>query len=111
MTTSGFDVFGTGVRTKVLLAISVLDETHATELARVLGVGDNTARNALLTLEAAGLVVGTLEGGVKRFRLNPRFRAADELRALLDKLSLGDPALLNAIATIRRRPRRTGKPL
>ena len=111
MTTSGFDVFGTGVRTKVLVAISVMEETHATEVARILGVGDNTARNALLTLEAAGLVVGTSEGGVKRFRLNPRFRAAAELRALLEKLSFGDPALLNSIATLRRRPRRTGKPV
>ena len=95
----------------MIVAICVMEESHATELARVLGVGDNTARNAALTLEEAGLIVGTFEGRARRLRLNPRFRAAAELRALLDKLALGDPALLEAIAELRRRPRRAGKAL
>lgn len=95
----------------MLVAISVMEESHATELARVLGVGDNTARNAALTLEEAGLIVGTSEGRARRLRLNPRFRAAAELKVLLDKLALGDPALLAAIAGLRRRPRKAGKAL
>lgn len=111
MTSSGFDVFGTGVRTKLLLATYLLSETHATELARVVGAGVSTVRNALDTLEQAGLVVGTMEGNTRRVRLNPKFRAYPELRDLLHKLSLGEAALLANIADLRRRPRRVGKAL
>ncbi len=109
MTTSGFDVFGTGVRTKALVAVPVLEETHAPELARILGVGVTTVRNALDTLEQAGLVVGRLESNTRRVGLNPRFRAYAELTALLHKLALDDAALLSQIADLRRRPRRFGK--
>ena len=111
MTTSGFDVFGTGIRTKSLVAISVLGETHAPELARLLGVGTTTVRNALDTLEQAGLVVGTLEGNTRRVRLNPGFRAYQQLDALLSQLARGDDALLLRISDLRRRPRRSGKSL
>ena len=111
MTTSGFDVFGTGVRTKTLVAISVLEETHAPELARLLEVGDTTVRNALDTLEQAGLVVGKIEGNTRRVRLNPMFRAYTQLSDLLHQLAMGDAALLARIADLRRRPRRVGKPL
>ena len=71
MTTSGFDVFGTGVRTKTLLAIYLMQETHASELARVLDAGVNTIRNAIDTLERAGLVVGTMEGQTRRISAQP----------------------------------------
>lgn len=111
MTTSGFGVFGTGVRSQTLLAISQLGETHAPEIARLLGAGVTTVRNALDTLEQAGVVAGVMEGNTRRVRLDPRFRGYAELKALLDKLALGDSALLNAIADLRRRPRRAGKKL
>jgi DNA-binding MarR family transcriptional regulator len=109
VTSSGFDVFGTGVRTKVLIAISVLEETHAPELARLLGVGVTTVRNAIDTLEQPGLVVGRLEGNTRRVRLNPRFRAHKRLKQLLQELADADSALLSRIAELRRRPRRSGK--
>jgi hypothetical protein len=80
-------------------------------LARILGAGATTVRNAVDTLERAGLVVGREEGKARRLTLNPRFRAATELKVLLDKLALGDPTLLTAIADLRRRPRRAGKKL
>ncbi|CAN5410629.1 hypothetical protein BH11ARM2_BH11ARM2_35510 [soil metagenome] len=111
VTTSGFDVFGTGVRTKILVAIGILGESHAPELARALGIGPTTARNALDTLERAGLVSGRIEGNTRRVKLNVSFRAYPELKALLDKLASGDPALLSALAETRRRPRRAGKEL
>lgn len=111
MAIGGTDIFGSGVRTKALIAIFVMEETHAPELARVLGIPRTTVSSALTTLEEAGLIVGTMEGQTRRFRLNRRFRAHAELRALLEKLSLGDAALLSAIADLRRRPRRAGKAL
>ncbi len=111
MATGGADIFGSGVRTKALVAIFVMEETHAPELARVLGIPRTTMSAALTTLEEAGMIAGTIEGQTRRFRLNRRFRAHAELRAFLEKLSLGDPALLSAIADMRRRPRRVGKDL
>lgn len=111
MTTSGTDVFGTGIRTKALLALAVMGESHVAELARILGAGNTTVSNAVETLERAGLISGRLEGKSRRLTLNPRFRAATELKALLEKLASGDSALLSAIADLRRRPRRTGKSL
>jgi DNA-binding MarR family transcriptional regulator len=111
MPRSGFDVFGTGVRSKALIAIYVLEETHAPELARLLGTSITTARNAVDTLERAGLVVGRMEGNTRRVRLNPQFRALRQLRDLLQELSLSDVGLLKKIADLRRRPRRMGKDL
>jgi DNA-binding transcriptional ArsR family regulator len=111
VTSSGFGLFGTGIRTKTLIAISVLEETHAAELARLLGAGVTTVRNTLDTLEQAGVVAGVLEGKTRRIKLDKRYRAYEELKVLLEKLALGDPTLLAAIADIRRRPRRAGKAL
>lgn len=99
------------MRTRTLVAIAVLEETHASELARLLGAGITTIRNAVDTLEQAGIVAGVLEGQTRRVKLDPRFRAYEELKVLLAKMALGDPALLSAIADLRRRPRRSGKAL
>jgi len=68
-------------------------------------------RNALDTLEQAGLVAGSLEGNTGRVRLNPRFRAYTQLADLLQQLAIRDTALLSKIVDLRRRPRRIGKPL
>ena len=84
------------------MAISMLEETHAPELARLLEVGDTTVRNALSTLEQAGLVVGRIEGNTRRVRLNPRFRAYTQLSELLHQLAIGDPELLSRVANLRR---------
>ncbi len=109
MTSSGFGLFGTGMRTKALVCICLLEETHASELARILGAGITTIRNVIDTLEQAGVVAGVKEGGSRRIRLDTRFRAYDELKALLQKMALSDPALLFALGNERRRPRRSGK--
>lgn len=104
MATGGADIYGPPVRMKVPAAIFVMEEAHAPELARALGVSRTTMSTALATLE--GMIVGTMEDQTRRFRLNRRFRAHAELSAFLEKLSLGDPALLHAIADMRRRPRK-----
>jgi hypothetical protein len=45
------------------------------------------------------------------FTLNPRFFAKRELQALLLRLANADTELQRAVAELRRRPRRTGKPV
>ena len=108
---SGFGVFGTGLRSNILVALALLEESHASELARILGAGLTTVRNAMDTLEQVGLIAGRVEGNTRRVRLNPRYWAQAELKALLEKLALGDPELMNRVGDLRRRPRRVGKAL
>jgi hypothetical protein len=96
--------FGSAARTRALLALRVMGSSYPRELARVLAV-------ALRSLEADGLVTARAVGRTRVFELNPRFFAVSELRALLDKLASVDRGLQDAVAGVRRRPRRTAKPL
>jgi DNA-binding transcriptional ArsR family regulator len=106
---SGFGIFGTGLRTRVLLAVFLLQETHASELARILDASKTSVRNALDTLEQAGVLAGVIEGRTRRVSLDPRFRASEELKSLLHKMTQTDPELLERVSMVRRRPRRSGK--
>ena len=102
-------LFGNGTRTATLLLIAMLGETHASEIAQVLGRSRSRIKDAADSLERAGVIVGADEGTARRLRLNSRYVAADELRALLMKLGSQEVDLQNRLATIRRRPRRAGK--
>jgi DNA-binding GntR family transcriptional regulator len=88
-----------------------MGSSYPRELARILGSALNSVQGALRSLEADGLIVARTAGRTRLFELNPRFFAATELRALLDKLAAADRQLQDTIATLRRRPRRTAKPL
>ncbi len=103
--------FGSGTRTRVLLALRLMGSSYPRELARLLGAALNGVQGALRSLEIDGLIAGRPVGRTRLFELNPRFFAATEVRALLDKLAAADRDLQDRIATLRRRPRRTAKPL
>ncbi|MCE9559728.1 MAG: winged helix-turn-helix domain-containing protein [Armatimonadetes bacterium] len=102
-------LFGTLNRTNTLLAIHMLKETHASEVARVLAISLSLTQKAIDSLERAGLVIGVEEGRTRRVRLNPRYLLIAELKALLDKMALQDTAMQTKLAENRRRPRRSGK--
>ena len=104
-------LFGTRTRTDVLVLIAHMGETHASEISRLLEISLSTAQNALDSLEAVGVVAGAFEGRARRVRLDPRYFARDELRALLEKMVEHDSELRERVATLRRRPRRAGKSL
>jgi len=57
------------------------------------------------------LVVGRLVGRSRVYTINPRYFAKQELEGYLLRLSDADAELRGRIAQLRRRPRRTGKPL
>ncbi len=103
--------FGAQTRTRVLLALSLLGESYARELSRVLGVPLSGIQKALKSLERDGLVAARAAGRTRLFRLEPRYFAHDALRAFLQRLSEPEVALRSRVAALRRRPRRTGKPL
>jgi DNA-binding MarR family transcriptional regulator len=102
-------LFGTRTRTNTLLVVHMLRETHPSEIANVIGVSLSQAQRAVDSLEQAGVLVGAMEGRARRVRISPRFPAATELRALLDKLAIHEVELQRRLAEDRRRPRRAGK--
>lgn len=104
-------LLGSVTRTRVLVALALLGSSYPRELARILGASLNGVQQAIKSLEADGVVVGRLVGRTRVVELNPRYFAASELRALLAKLGSADRQLQDRAAALRRRPRRTAKPL
>jgi len=103
--------FGGQTRTLVLLALSLLEESFPRELARLLRKPLNGIQQAIKGLEADGIISGRTAGRTRLFRLNPRYFARDELQAYLTRLAEPEAELTRQVSTLRRRPRRTSKPL
>lgn len=103
--------FGGKTRTLVLMALSLLQESFPRELARVLEVPLNGIQQALRSLEDDGLVVGRTAGRTRLFGLNPRYFARGELATYLERLVEPETELKARISRLRKRPRRTNKPL
>jgi DNA-binding transcriptional ArsR family regulator len=103
--------FGTTARTSVLLALSLVDESYARELARLLGLPLSGVQRALRSLESDGMIAARSAGRTRLFRLDPRYFARAELAAMLSRLSQAEDGLRRRVEALRRRPRRTGKPL
>ena len=81
-----FKIFGTVLRTRVLLAVALAGETYPSVASRKRGVE-------------------------RRVTLNPRYFARAELSALLMRLGQQDKDLMKALEGRRSRPRRKGKEL
>lgn len=103
--------FGSSTRTRVLAATCLLGATYPRELARILGTALNGVQGALRSLERDGLVAGRQVGRTRLFELNPRYFAAGEVRALATRVAAVDRDLQDRVTALRRRPRRTAKPL
>ena len=103
-------LFGSRTRTSVLLAVRLLEQTYAGELAAVLELGLYSVQRAIAALEAEGALVTRLVGRTRQVQLDPRYVAGRELAALLWTIGSHDLALQRALAARRRRPRRIGKP-
>jgi DNA-binding transcriptional ArsR family regulator len=103
--------FGSVTRTRVLLALSLLEASYQRELSRLLDASPSVVQKALSSLERDGLVAGRLVGRTRAYSVNPRFFARTELDALLRRLADADADLQARTAELRRRPRRAGKGL
>jgi hypothetical protein len=103
--------FGGWTRTRVLLALRLLKESYPRELARILDAPPSGVLKALRGLELDGLVAGRSVGRTRVFQIDPCYFAYDEINRYLWRLTEPDDDLRKRVARIRRRPRRTGKPL
>ena len=103
--------FGSDSRTRVLVLLQLLGSSYARELSRLLRQPVSVIQKALGGLERDALVAAQAMGRTRVFRVNPRYFARAEFSAYLAKLADADDALARVAATVRRRPRRAGKPL
>lgn len=103
-------LFGTRMRTALLILIAVLEETYPAELARYLGSSISSVQRTLDKLEEGGLVA-TRPLVVRAVTLNPLYPAVKELRALLLRLAQGYPEYQQIKESRRVRPRRRNKRL
>ena len=103
--------FGGQTRTRVLVALSLLETSYPRELSRLLAAPVSGVRKALLGLERDGLVSGRLVGRTRVVQLNPSYFARDELKSYLARLSEAESELRREVQSLRRRPRQAGKPL
>ena len=103
--------FGGRTRTRVLLALRLLRSSYPRELSRILVAPLAPIQRAMRGLEKDGLIVGRSVGRTRVFTLNPSYLARRELAAYLARLADADEELQRAVTLLRRRPRRTGKPL
>lgn len=103
--------FGGKTRTRVLLALRLLEESYPRELARILEAPLNGVQQALKGLERDGLVAAKTAGRTRLYRIDPRYFAYEELRRYLLRLTEPQDRLRRSVESLRRRPRRTGKPL
>ena len=95
----------------MLLALALLPDSYARELARVLGMPLSGVQRALQGLEQDGMVAMRAVGRTRLCRLDPRYFARADLRRYLLRLAEPETELRRRLASLRRRPRRTGKPL
>ena len=105
------DLFGSRTRTRILLYLSLAEESYVAEMVTIFGYPKLTIQRITRDLEELGVVASRLRGRVRFISLDTTWFAAAELRTLLQRLSTADTDILNAAASVRRRPRRSGKAL
>ena len=103
--------FGSQARTRALLALRLLSESYPRELARLLALPLASVQRALESLERDGLVGARAVGRTRVYRIEPRYFGYRELQQFLLRLTEPDADLGARVAGLRRRPRRSGKPL
>lgn len=103
--------FGGKTRTRVLLALSLLEQSYPRELARILDTSLYGVQMALRGLELDGIVSGRNLGRTRVFCISSRYFAYEDLQRYLRRLTEPEVDLKKRIETLRRRPRRTGKSL
>lgn len=103
-------LFGTRMRTALLMLVAVLEETYPAEISRYLGSSIPAVQRTLDKLEDEGLVA-TRQLAVRTVALNPAYPAFRELRALLLRLAEGYGQYQIVKESRRTRPRRRSKPL
>jgi len=98
--------FGSQTRTRVLVALRLLEQSYSRELSRFLRIPLSVVQKGIRSLERDNLIAGRLAGKTRLLQLNPRYFAAKEVQALLNKLIEADTDLRSRAGRLRRKTQR-----
>ena len=107
-------LFGNPVIEKALFFIIKNKKTYASELGKVFDIPLFSCQKGLERLEKGGILVSYTEGRTRLYQFNPRFPMLKELTLFLEKSYTFLPEKFHQKyyeRSIRKRPRRKGKPL
>jgi hypothetical protein len=107
-------LFGNESIERVLFYILKNNTCYALQLKKQFRSALSPVQQALLRLERGGILVSTLIGKTRVFQFNPRFFFLEELRSFLQRAYETLPEEIKKKyyePAVRKRPRRTGKPL
>lgn len=107
-------LFGNPVIEKVLFYLLINQKCYPSELKRVFQIPLYSFQRALERLEKGGLIINHKEGKTVIYQFNPRYPFLIELKLFLNKAYDFFPEKIRHKyyePTIRKRPRRQGKPL
>lgn len=104
-------LFGSPLRTGILVLTAMLEETYPSELAALLKAEPRSVIRFIDDFERDGVLATRLYGRQRRVTLNPNYYAYVELKALLDRIARDNRQYFFLVSSQRRRPRRRGKPL
>jgi hypothetical protein len=97
------------LRERILKLLVLIEPAYPRQLATLLGAHLFSVQNAVVALQDLGVVASRLVGRTRLVELDPRWYAAAELRAFLERLAAADTPIQEIAATVRQRPRRPGK--
>lgn len=97
---------------RILVYLLVRERGYAREIAAFYETDLTPIQNQLQKFELGGVLVSFLVGRTRVFEFNPRYAFLFELKALLNKaFEFYPPEEIEKLKMVRKRPRRTGKPL
>jgi DNA-binding transcriptional ArsR family regulator len=97
---------------RALLFVSTRSEGYASQIAKYYDTDLYGIQKQLEKLENGGVLASRQVGRTRLYSLSPRYAFLSELKALLEKaLTFYPRDEQERLTTVRRRPRRKGKPL
>jgi len=107
-------LFGNQNTERILFNLLIKEKCYAKELADRFDSAVYGFQTTLQKLEKAGILVSFKKGNMRNFQFNPRYPFLTELQQLLKKAYQFLPQKIKEKyyePVIRKRPRRTGKPI
>ncbi len=105
-------ILGSANAERILVYLFVREKGYAREIAAFYETDLTPIQNQLQKFELGGVLVSFLVGRTRVFEFNPRYVFLPELKALLAKaFTFYSPEEIEKLKMVRKRPRRTGKPL
>jgi len=108
------DLFGNQNTEKILFKLIIDEKCYAQELANNFATAIYGFQRTLKKLEKANVLINYTEGRTRVYQFNPRYPFLKELKQFIEKAYTTLPDTIKDQyyePKIRKRPRRTGKPI